>query len=46
MGLPGTTVKEVGLRWGFSSPSGLSRAYGRRFGETPSETQRRATRRQ
>ena len=46
MGLPGTTVKEVGLRWGFNSPSGLSRAYGRRFGETPSETLRRAAKRQ
>jgi AraC-like DNA-binding protein len=40
-GLPGTIVKEVGLRWGFNNPSGLSRAYGRRFGETPSETLRR-----
>jgi AraC-like DNA-binding protein len=46
MGLPGTTIKEVGLRWGFNSPSGLSRAYGRRFGESPSETLRRAAKRQ
>lgn len=45
MGLPGATVKEVGLRWGFSTPSGLSRAYGRRFGETPSETLQRAAKR-
>jgi AraC-like DNA-binding protein len=44
-GLPGTTIKDVGLRWGFSNPSGLSRAYGRRFGETPSETLRRAAKR-
>jgi AraC-like DNA-binding protein len=46
MGPPGTTVKEVGLRWGFNNPSRLSRAYGRRFGETPSETLRRAAKRQ
>ena len=46
MGLPGTTVKEVGLLWGFNNPSGLSRAYGRRFGETPSETLRRFAKRQ
>jgi AraC-like DNA-binding protein len=45
-GLPGMTIKDVGLRWGFSSSSGLSRAYGRRFGETPSETLRRAAKRQ
>ena len=46
LGSPGTSIKEVGLRWGFSSPSRLSQAYGRRFGETPSETLRRVTKKQ
>ena len=46
LGLPGTTVKETGLRWGFNNPGRLSRAYGRQFGETPSETLRRAAKRQ
>ena len=32
---PGTTVKEIALRWGFSHLGRFSGDYARRFGETP-----------
>ena len=43
---PETTVKEIALRCGFTRMSRFSRDYGRRFGETPSETLERAGKRQ
>lgn len=36
----GTTVKEIATRWGFNHLGRFSHDYGRRYGETPSETLR------
>ena len=41
-GLPGTTVTQTALQWGFQHLGRFSGEYARRFGESPSETLRRA----
>ena len=38
---PGTTVKTTAMRWGFNHLGRFSKAYSRRFGETPSQTLKR-----
>jgi transcriptional regulator GlxA family with amidase domain len=40
----GTTVREVALRWGFSHLGRFSADYQQTFGESPSQTLRRANR--
>ena len=41
-GLPGTTVTQTALQWGFQHLGRFSGEYARRFGESPSDTLRRA----
>jgi AraC-like DNA-binding protein len=43
---PGTTVTSVALDYGFTHLSRFAQQYARHFGESPSETLRRARRRQ
>jgi transcriptional regulator GlxA family with amidase domain len=40
--VPGRTVTEVALRWGFRSPAHFSRAYRAHFGRTPREERQAA----